>query len=203
MVATASDPLRHATITSVLPHRKNLFVAAWHFERRWWVQGGANNGILISGTTPDLHQLPPVIIGWAHGASLDEIAQAASFEVTTGRFEVPDNNPTDVIAAEWQWLLKDAANADWLEYRALIEAAYAEPRLRELYPYTSHWALSFSATPYPFTRSFATLIASRGGRYTIKEWWNGPDLTQVAAPAEAVAIALDRLPELGPNDQPA
>ena len=203
MIATPSDPLRHATIASVLPHREALFVAAWHFERRWWVSGSANNGILISGTTPDLHQLPNVIFGWARGASLDEIAQTATFDVLTGRFEVPDNNPTDIIASEWQWLLKDARNADWPEYDALIKAAYAEPRLRRLYPYTSHWALSFSATPYPFTPSFATLVASRGGDYTVREGRNGPTLREVVTPAEAVSIAVDHLPEdLGQGGRP-
>jgi hypothetical protein len=204
MIATPSDPVRHATAPSVLPHREALFVAAWNFERRWWVSGSANNGLLISGTTPDLHQLPKVVLGWAEGASLDEIAQAAPFDVLTGRFEVPDGNPADVIAAEWQYMLKDAQQSDWPEYLALIEAAYAEPKLRVLYPYTSHWALNFSATPYPFTPSFATLVASRGGDYTVKEWWNGPALAQVTTPNEAISIAVDRIPEgLGQGVQPA
>ncbi|MFH9040705.1 DUF6193 family natural product biosynthesis protein [Streptomyces sp. NPDC017966] len=35
----------------------------------------------------------------------------------------------------------------WQEtHQALIEAAYAEPTLRALYPFTSHWALRFSTT---------------------------------------------------------
>ncbi|MEW2077170.1 DUF6193 family natural product biosynthesis protein [Streptomyces sp. NPDC013433] len=35
----------------------------------------------------------------------------------------------------------------WQEtHQALIEAAYAEPALRALYPFTSHWALRFSTT---------------------------------------------------------
>ncbi|MBL6280299.1 hypothetical protein JMF97_29475 [Micromonospora fiedleri] len=195
MVVTPSDPLRHATISSVLPHRETLFVSAWHFEPRWRIQGSANNGILISGTTPDLRQLPAVVLGWAEGAALDDIAQAAPFDILTGRFEVPDGNPADVIASEWQWLLKDAKESGWPEYEALIKAAHAEPKLRKLYPYTSHWALSFSATPYPFTPSFATLLASQGGAYTVKEWWNGPPLAQVATPAEAISMATDRLPE--------
>ncbi|MFC4071920.1 DUF6193 family natural product biosynthesis protein [Actinoplanes subglobosus] len=195
MIATPSDLVRHATMPSVLPHREALFVSAWHFERKWWVSGSANNGLLISGTTPDLHLLPRVVLGWAEGASLGEIAQAAPFDVLTGRFEVPDGNPADVIAAEWQYTLKDAQQSDWPEYLALIEAAYAEPKLRRLYPYTSHWELSFSATPYPFTPSFATLVASRGGAYTVKEWWNGPALAQVTTPAETISIAVDRIPE--------
>ena len=34
-------------------------------------------------------------LGWAKGASLDEIAEMAPFDLLTGRFEVPDNNPAN------------------------------------------------------------------------------------------------------------
>lgn len=195
MTATPSDPLRHATIASILPHRESLFVAAWHFERRWLVSGSANNGILISGTTPDLHQLPEVIRGWAEGAGLDEISRAARFDVLTGRFEVPDNNPADLIASEWQWKLTDARNTDWPEYQALIETAYAEPKLRRLSPYTSMWALGFAVAPNVHTPSFVSVSSPRGaGDYTVREWWDGPVLAQVATPTEAISIAVSRIP---------
>jgi hypothetical protein len=204
MVATDSDPLRHATAPSIVPHREALFVAAWHFERRWWVSGSANNGMLVSGVTDDLSHVPAVVHAWAEGATLSEIDQAASFDLLTGRSEVPDDNLAGVIGAEWQFMLKDAQRSDWPEYQTLIEAAYAEPKLRRLYPYTSHWALSFSAIPYPFTSSFVSLAASRGGDYTIRESWSGPALAQVPTPAQAIAIAVDRLPEgLDPDDRPS
>ncbi|MFD1938749.1 DUF6193 family natural product biosynthesis protein [Nonomuraea mangrovi] len=196
MTATASDPLRHATFTSVIPHRHGSYVTAWHFERSWTIWGSSNNRLMICGATKDLRELPKVILGWVDGASLDEIAEAAPFKVVTGRFEVPDNNPAAVIASEWQWLLKDAREADWPQYQALIEAAHAEPKLRRLYPFTSHWALSFSTTPdYPFSLSFISIDSPRGtGGYTIREWWNGPTLTEVSTPAEAVSIAVARIP---------
>lgn len=195
VIATPSHLVGHAAVPSVLPHREALNVSAWRLKRRWSVSGSANNGILISGDTHDLRQLPRLVLGWADGASLDEIARAAPFDVLTGRFEVPDNNPADVIEAEWGYLRKDALEADWPEYLALIEAAYAEPRLRRFYPYTSHWALSFSATVRPHTASFATLEASRGEGYTVRQWWDGPALTQAATAAETVAIAVARIPE--------
>ncbi|WP_433381407.1 DUF6193 family natural product biosynthesis protein [Streptosporangium sp. CA-115845] len=151
---------------------------------------------MICGNTKDLRELPQVIRGWAEGAGLDEIGQAAPFDLLTGRFEVPDNNVTDVIASEWQWLLKDADDADWPQYQALIESAHAEPKLRRLYPFTSHWALSFSDTPhYPFSPAFVSIESPRGtGDYTIKEWRNSPVLHHVTTAAEAIAIAIDRIP---------
>ncbi|MEU9315042.1 DUF6193 family natural product biosynthesis protein [Streptomyces sp. NPDC048295] len=191
-----SDPLRHATITSVVPHRHSSYIAAWHHERNWAIWGSSNNRLMICGNTKDIRALPQVIRGWAEGASLDEIRQAATFDLLTGRFEVPDNNPADVIASEWQWLLKDADHADWPQYQVLIQSAHAEPKLRRLYPFTSHWALSFSNTPdYPFPPPFVSIDSPRGsGDYTIREWWNGPALHHVTTAAEAIAIAVGRIP---------
>lgn len=196
LAVTPSDPLRHATIASTVPHRHASYVTAWHHERRWSIWDSSNDRLMICGDTKDLRELPRVIRGWAEGASLDEIGQTASFDLLTGRFEVPDKNSAGVIASEWQWLLKDAVDADWPQYQALIESAHAEPKLRRLYPFTSHWALSFSSAPdYPFSPPFVSIDSPRGtGDYTIREWSNGPALNYVTTPAEAIAIAVDRIP---------
>lgn len=197
LAVTPYDPLRHATITGVVPHRHSSYVTAWNYERRWSLWGSSNNMLMLCGSTQDLRELPQVIRGWAEGAGLDEIGRAASFDLLTGRFEVPDNNPADVIASEWQWLLKGAVDANWPQYRALIEAAHAEPKLRKLYPCTSHWALGFAAAPdLPFdTPSFVSIDSPQdSGRYTIREWWNGPALHEVTTAAGAIAIAADRIP---------
>ncbi|WP_338692665.1 DUF6193 family natural product biosynthesis protein [Streptomyces sp. Q6] len=197
LTVTPSDPLRHATITSVVPHRHSAYVAAWHHARNWGIRGSSNNRLMICGNTKDLRELPSVIHGWAEGASLDDIGLAAPFDVLTGRFEVPDDNPSGVIASQWQWLLKTAGDADWPQYQALIEAAYAQPRLRSLYPFTSHWALSFSSIPHsPFSPPFVSIDSPRGtDAYTIREWWHKPVLCQVATPAEAVDVAVARIPD--------
>ncbi|MEV6163284.1 DUF6193 family natural product biosynthesis protein [Streptomyces sp. NPDC052052] len=196
LAVTPSDPLRHATFTSVVPHRHASYIAARHHERSWSIGGSSNNRTMICGNTKDIRALPHVIRGWAEGASLDEIRQAATFDLLTGRFEVPDNNPVDVIASEWQWLLKDADHTDWPQYQALIQSAHAEPKLRRLYPFTSHWALSFSNTPdYPFSPSFVSINSPVGtGDYTIRERWNRPALHHVTTAAEAIAIAVGRIP---------
>ncbi|MFC5183593.1 DUF6193 family natural product biosynthesis protein [Actinomadura harenae] len=196
VAVTPSDPLRHATFTSVVPHRHSSYVAARHHERSWSILGCSNDRLMICGNTKDLRDLPRVIRDWAEGAGLDEIGQAAPFDLLTGRFEVADKNPVGVIASEWQWLLKGAVDADWPQYRALIKTAHAQPTLRRLYPFTSHWALSFSNTPdYPFSPPFVSIDSPWGtGGYTIREWWNGPALHHVTTPAEAIAIAVDRIP---------
>ncbi|WP_420713823.1 DUF6193 family natural product biosynthesis protein [Streptomyces sp. NRRL WC-3742] len=85
---------------------------------------------------------------------------------------------------------------------------HSEPKLRRLYPFTSHWALSFSNTPnYPFFPPFVSLDSPRGtGDYTIREWWNGPILHHVTTAAEAIAIAVSRIPAdllQAPSEYPA
>lgn len=207
LAITPSDPLRHAKITSVVPHRRSAYVAAWHHERNWTIWGSSNDSLMICGSTKDLRELLEVIRGWAEGAGLDEIGRTAPFELLTGRLEVPDNNLADVIESEWRYLLKEARDLDWPEYQALIEAAYAEPRLRRFYPFTSHWTLGFSTTPYPFSPEFVGVSSPRGsGGYTIRDRANGFALTQVATLAEAIAIALERIPAdlpPTPSDAPA
>ncbi|MFJ5798558.1 DUF6193 family natural product biosynthesis protein [Streptomyces decoyicus] len=70
----------------------------------------------------------------------------------TGQFEVPDLDPARLTASEWQSMRQEAGELEpvWQEtYQALIEAAHAEPALRALYPFTSHWPLRLSITTRP------------------------------------------------------
>lgn len=64
--------------TSVVPHRHSSYIAAWHHERNWTIWGLSNDRLMICGNTKDIRELPQVIRGWAEGASLDEIRQAAT-----------------------------------------------------------------------------------------------------------------------------
>lgn len=91
-------------------------------------------------------------------------------------------------AAELEYAWKAA-------YQALIEAAYAEPTLRALYPFTSHWALRFSATTrLDLTVVGPCLTASSDGTYGLGRGFITPDLGQFATAHEAVALAVQPLP---------
>jgi len=79
-----------------------------------------------------------------------EIRRAAPFVHLSGRFEVPDNDPAQLVESEWQHLRTRAAEANSPEFQALVEAAYREPALRALYPFTSHWTLRFSTNTGPW-----------------------------------------------------
>ncbi|MGW6709866.1 DUF6193 family natural product biosynthesis protein [Streptomyces sp. NPDC054956] len=78
---------------------------------------------------------------------------------------------------------------------ALIEAAGEEPRLRRLYPYTSHFTLWFSASSgHPFAVTAPAVEPLPDGRFRVR----GPRQTTVlgetdTAPA-AIALVVANLP---------
>ncbi|AUY54370.1 hypothetical protein EH183_21530 [Streptomyces sp. CB01881] len=84
--------------------------------------------------------------------------------------------------------------------RDLVEAAHAEPKLRQLYPFTSHWSLHFTTcTGYPFTWVVPFVDPLRDGRYRVC----GPDRGTVIGEADtaeqAIALVISHLPtSIGP-----
>lgn len=98
---------------------------------------------------------------------------------------------------EWQDLRTEASELPypWAPaYRSLIEAAYAAPELRALYPFTSHWALRFSTTTRPeLTLTGPCLTANGDGTYGVGTGFLTPNLGLFATPSEAVALAVRHL----------
>lgn len=203
--SASSDPLMRAAVASTLAHRDALFVSSWHFERRWSIRGEESyQGMaLVEGVTEDLAQVARAAQAWHDGAALDDIRRVAPFVELTGRFEVPDHDPLLLTESEWRHLRAEARTVEYPgdAYRTLVEAAYAEPALRALYPFTSHWALRFSTTT---RRRLAVvgpiLMAHAVDRYTVNEDLTGESvLAHTTTAREAVAIAVRRLPPgLGP-----
>ncbi|MEU3315696.1 DUF6193 family natural product biosynthesis protein [Streptomyces sp. NPDC006662] len=207
VAVTSSDiaPLLHASVASVLPHREPLQISAWQHERQWSIRGEEPfQGLpLVDGETKDLAEVARAARAWHDGAALEDFRRAAPFVHLTGRFEVPDNDPVRLTESEWQGMRQEAADLEyvWQEsYQALIEAAYAEAALRALYPFTSHWALRFSATTRPgLTLCGPCLTAGSDGTYGVGRGFITPDLGLFATPHEAVALAVSHLrPGLGP-----
>ncbi|MFE1029277.1 DUF6193 family natural product biosynthesis protein [Streptomyces sp. NPDC058818] len=99
--------------------------------------------------------------------------------------------------SEWELLRSEASELTypWTPaYQSLIEAAYAEPELHSLYPFTSHWALRFSTTARPeLTPTMPCLTANSDGMYGVGTGFLTPDLGLFAAPREAVALAVRHL----------
>jgi hypothetical protein len=151
---------------------------------------------LIEGDTLKLAEVVRAAQAWHDGVPLADIPRVAPFVELTGRFEVPDRDPVRLVESEWQHLRKEAAEVDWAEYRALIEAAYAEPRLRQLYPFTSHWSLRFSTRTRPdLSRDvLVCLHAGHGKDYLVTLGYMGQDLGETGTAEEAVSLAVRHLP---------
>jgi hypothetical protein len=81
----------------------------------------------------------------------------------------------------------------------LIEAAYAQPQLRALFPYHSHRTLAFSrCTRFPYTRD-VPVITPLNGSYRVTGWKTrsprgSADIGEANSPQEAIALVLAHLP---------
>lgn len=96
-------------------------------------------------------------------------------------------NPTE---AAWEKLLA----ADYVD-GDLVRAAYAEPRLRQLFPWGGMWELHFSrCTEHPCTWDVPYIAPRKGGGFHAE----GPSRSEYVGAADtaeaAVAMVADHLP---------
>ncbi|MGW0950329.1 DUF6193 family natural product biosynthesis protein [Streptomyces sp. NPDC002623] len=100
-----------------------------------------------------------------------------------------------VVEAGWQ-----AVRDDGRVRVELLEAAYAEPRLRQLFPWTGMGELHFSrCTEKRWTWDIPYIQPAAGDTY----WVSGPPRTETVGPAttarEAIAMVVELLPpDCGP-----
>lgn len=114
--------------------------------------------------------------------------------------EAHERGPAAAVSAQWDRLKGKAAGApSFPEFGLVVEAAHAEPRLRQLFPFASHWTLAFSScTGRPYHDEVA-IAPYRGGQYLVLRHPNTGVLGEVPTAAEAVALALAHLPDsVGP-----
>jgi hypothetical protein len=96
----------------------------------------------------------------------------------------------EIVEAGWQRVREDGRVRT-----ELLEVAYAEPRLRELFPWTGMGELHFSGcTEHPWTWNIPYILPVAGGTYCVA----GPRRTEmvgrVATAQQAVALVVSRLP---------
>jgi hypothetical protein len=74
--------------------------------------------------------------------------------------------PDDPVAAKWQVVREMDAN---LVDKALVEAAYANPALRALFPLVSHGSLQFSrCTRFPWSQDLPMIFPLFGRRFRVR-----------------------------------
>ncbi|MFF0160733.1 DUF6193 family natural product biosynthesis protein [Streptomyces sp. NPDC005263] len=121
--------------------------------------------------------------------------------------------PADVVEAHWQslrlsWQWRHAVHRvrspgrPYPDTVALWEAAAAQPRLRRLCPFTSHFALLFSSsTSYPWNVQAGSIEPLDNGRFKVRRGSTSAVIGDVETAEEAVAMVLDLLPT-GPEPSP-
>ncbi|MEV6006114.1 DUF6193 family natural product biosynthesis protein [Streptomyces sp. NPDC051976] len=114
--------------------------------------------------------------------------------------------PAAAVEAHWQsvrlaWLWRQAVHEIRRPGRAyppvvaLLDAAAAQPRLRRLYPFTSHFALLFSSsTSYPWAVQGGSIEPMDNGRFTVRRRDPSAVIGEVGTAEEAVALVLALLP---------
>lgn len=95
-----------------------------------------------------------------------------------------------LVEAGWQ-----KVRADGRVRPELLEAAYAEPRLRQLFPWTGMGELHFSrCTEQDWTWDIPYILPAPNGEY----WVSGPlrdeSVGPAATPAQAIMMVVERLP---------
>ncbi|MEU6557137.1 DUF6193 family natural product biosynthesis protein [Streptomyces sp. NPDC046915] len=114
--------------------------------------------------------------------------------------------PADVVEAHWQslqlsWQWRHAVHEISSPGRPypgivpLLEAAAAQPRLRRLFPFTSHFALLFSSsTSYPWAVQAGPIEPLYNGRFKVCRRGPFAVIDDVETAEEAVALVLELLP---------
>ncbi|MFF3015135.1 DUF6193 family natural product biosynthesis protein [Streptomyces sp. NPDC057939] len=119
--------------------------------------------------------------------------------------------PAEFVEVSWQRLLLSwrAMRDHQLESRPdrpyppivpLLEAAYAEPRLRQLYPFTSHHSLNLSScTQFPYVVRVPAVDPLPDGRFRVRLARSGGVFGWADTAEEAVALVAAHIPPgLGP-----
>ncbi|MGW1728344.1 DUF6193 family natural product biosynthesis protein [Streptomyces sp. NPDC002306] len=113
--------------------------------------------------------------------------------------------PADAAEARWQslrlsWQWMHAIHQARTPGRpypgivALLDAAAAQPRLRRLYPFNSHFTLHFSSsTSYPWVCA-GSIEPLHNGRFTVRRHTPYTMTGQTRTAEEAVTLLLELLP---------
>ncbi|WP_461035502.1 DUF6193 family natural product biosynthesis protein [Streptomyces mayteni] len=193
--------LTSAGIASSVSERRPLSVHIGS-ESRWFGVSGWSQGIeLITGVTSDLAAVVQAGVAWGEGRSLRDLRGELPFLRSSARAEAHERGPAAVVELQWQAMREQAAGApDFHAFAELVEAAHAEPRLRQLYVFSSHWTLGFSScTGYPFRIEVAICPSYDGSPYRVQEHLHSGVIGEAATAGEAIAMAVAQLPTgLGP-----
>ncbi|WP_371502468.1 DUF6193 family natural product biosynthesis protein [Kitasatospora sp. NBC_00374] len=166
-------------------------------RRQYGVRFHKQGAWLATGATADISALVRATAAWMSGADLEQTRAVAPF-VRFGTWALAhERQPLGRVELAW-WHKLDSFHLPPRDRHpralALLQAAHAQPSLRQLMPVTSHFMLWFSATiDYPYARVGFSIDPYRDGRYLVRD--RGEVVARTATPEEAVAIVVAALPE--------
>ncbi|MGW3040153.1 DUF6193 family natural product biosynthesis protein [Kitasatospora sp. NPDC001159] len=190
-----------AGIAATVPERKPLDVYIGSRERWFGVTGWSRGVRMIEGGTTDLRDVVRAGVAWGSGKSLRELCEQLPFLEFTELAEAHERGPAAAVEAQWRRIWEEAADEpEFTEFGLLVEAAHAEPRLRQLYPFSSHWTLGFRARTGAPSRAEVAIVPAHNGRpYRVQRFPHDGLIAEAATAQEAVALAVAHLPaDLGP-----
>ncbi|MFK4083637.1 DUF6193 family natural product biosynthesis protein [Kribbella sp. NPDC020789] len=190
-----------ATVSGAAPGRGSFSIVLAAQERRFIIDGWSRGVQLLSGGTEDLHAVTSAAAAWRTGATLRQLRDLCPF-VTFGELaEAHERGPADAVTTKWR-LLREEMREDipFPAVRDLVEAAYAEPKLRQLYPFTSHWSLHFTTCiGYPFTWVVPFVDPLKDGRFRVCGPHRGTVVGIAETAEEAVVLVVSQMPtDIGP-----
>ncbi|MFJ6085832.1 DUF6193 family natural product biosynthesis protein [Streptomyces sp. NPDC092369] len=184
-------------IASTAPGRLPLLVFVRADTRGFRLVGRSREVDILTGETRELGDVVEAGAAWAAGTPVPVMRDVQPFLQIDVLAEAHELGPEAAVAAQWERLKEKAADTPaFPEFGRLVEAAYAEPRLRQLFPFTSHWTVAFSScTDRPYHDEIAIAPQYGGGPYLVLRHPNSGMLGEAATVEEAVALALAHLPE--------
>ncbi|MGV9687651.1 DUF6193 family natural product biosynthesis protein [Streptomyces sp. NPDC003444] len=193
VLVDASDPLRSAGVESTVADRKACWIGLGS-EERWFFFSGWCRGVqLVSGATRALE-------AWRKGLGLAEIREVSPFVRVGELAEAHEKGPAEAVTLTWRLLVERLRQeSDRWEFAPrmlqVAELAHAEPRLRRLLPFSSHWSLHFSTrTGYPYPRDVPFVVPLSDGGFRVHGPSRGTVLGEADTAEQAVALVVSGLP---------
>ncbi|GAA2659201.1 hypothetical protein GCM10010400_16610 [Streptomyces aculeolatus] len=200
VLVDGSDPLRSAGVESTTADREVSWINLGSVER-WFIFSGWSMGVqLVSGATQDLGEMARALEAWRNAMRLEEIREASPFVKVTELAKAHERGPAEAVAEKWRLLLEGLRQeSDHLElaHRTLevAELAHAEPQLRQLLPFTSHWSLHFSTcTGFPYSWDVPFIDPLSDGRYRVCGPSRGRVIGEAATAEHAITLVVGGLP---------
>lgn len=162
----ASGSPRSATVVHG-DRRADLLLDLW--ERPHYLSLRDGIATSLQGFAGDLAVAARVTRVWMSGARPGAVAAAWPFLGSVALAAARERG--DQRESRWLWLYENhCGDPIATRLRAFVALAFHEPGLRELYPFTSHWALCFSATTeWPFTQDQAVVVpAAVADRFRVR-----------------------------------